>query len=493
LGSVSRSIQLFAEDGSKLVTSEYLIRFNGTKWHVALAVDTAAVRQQLIAVFAESIGVPPQFVEIVSLSIGSLIVRYAITRNASYAIPDSVILDIALKTNYADLESLYVNLTATVEDIFVMDAQLTISSVGQIDPDKPRCTLACIVGATVGTIAAVFVGLLILYLRRRRATDVGPPKLRHSEPFESTPSRPVGWLAADINWASVDFSPTDRRAVPRTSQPTDDAASYDEDAIVAEMSRYYLASPALSPMASRDSRLEKPFRGSSQSREATPLEVRPASLHDLYARSASSDRSSFILNLDLDADHDPFSQPHRTDISSRPVIRRPPPGRIRSEAHEPFSADLGLRVPPQTFAAPVNGVIGQSVATSHHRRPLPPVSSIRSIRLPAARRRADRTAAHTGGRSGQFAFRSDDVGAEVPYSRLHPQPPFPPTALRSGSMSLASRSVSHDELDRSDVGSQRWLTRTPSTTSEFVFERPFHDRHWFEASSPEAEESSTIA
>jgi hypothetical protein len=195
-----------------------LLRFNGTSWDVALRRNSTKVAETLRSIFSLNIGVPLEWVRILSLSIGSLVVSFEVSRNASFAIPDATILQIVENlTQYNLLGTVYIELTNdTVSNVEVLDGSITRSSAVLVSSSS-GCSTGCVVGLILGVISALIVVVVIVMLCRRRR------RLRHernqqqhkgesprnwnghkavSEPLDAGND---GWFARKINWNKVDL------------------------------------------------------------------------------------------------------------------------------------------------------------------------------------------------------------------------------------------------------------------------------------------------
>ncbi|CUG50789.1 transmembrane protein, putative, partial [Bodo saltans] len=164
--SVTVSLPYYGEDPTHLTTTVIMIVFNGTRWPMVLAENRTAVITFLVSILSQSLGLPEERVQVVSLLIGSLIAILQIQRNASQVLPEAFISNtIAHLTDFDNITQLYRDVSGDLlGGVFgQVAASIDVLGVDIANTCNADCVLG--IGLAVG-IVILFTGMttLLLYL-----------------------------------------------------------------------------------------------------------------------------------------------------------------------------------------------------------------------------------------------------------------------------------------------------------------------------------------
>ena len=167
------------QDIEPLVLTTFVLRFSGSQWYVALAKNYSAVARVVRAMLANETLLPEEFITINKMFVGSLMVDVTFTRNASYALPDSVIASILGSVNVTALANVYSFLTNATDSISFL-------SFGQLPATPPTeaCGSSCvaIISVSVGLVCLAALACAIAFLCYKRKQRRRKQRRRETEP-----------------------------------------------------------------------------------------------------------------------------------------------------------------------------------------------------------------------------------------------------------------------------------------------------------------------
>ena len=135
-----------------------------------LAKNDSSVIPSLLDDLSALIGVPRSGITIDDIRVGSLIVEFTVTRNATYTIPDDVINSILLSALFNHTQYTYQVTLNTTESTPVLSI-ITVKS--SINPANTKsCDTTCIAGVAGGVAGFIFIVVIIIVcvLKMKRAT-----------------------------------------------------------------------------------------------------------------------------------------------------------------------------------------------------------------------------------------------------------------------------------------------------------------------------------
>ncbi|CUF21364.1 transmembrane protein, putative, partial [Bodo saltans] len=233
----TKTQQLFSPEDSVIISSEFMLRINGTKWEVAVQRNVTYVLAIIRSIIAVRLGLPTFFVVVQNPRIGSLIVDVIVYRNGSYSMSDSVILaafhigpyrdansSLTPPLNLTDLQIVYTNLTNSTEYVELVGSALlrgapTSISLESWSCDTSTCIPAIIAGVSVGIIViGGVVGIFLVRRRRRLAKrEKALKSLRRWYDPTTTTMTPNGTPRAGT--PHLQRSSTPRRSTQRRATP----------------------------------------------------------------------------------------------------------------------------------------------------------------------------------------------------------------------------------------------------------------------------------
>lgn len=160
----------FAADPAGIVTSMNTVRISGTVWGAVLTYARAELILALRESFAATLNLPIEWIQIVQLTQGSLIVDYTVTRNGTLAIDDNVINGLVLASTFDKPVALYRNITLRTDEVISVLSASTLVPSTKPAGGGAGCTGSCLValGAGIGGgVVAIFVGIF-MFIRLRR-------------------------------------------------------------------------------------------------------------------------------------------------------------------------------------------------------------------------------------------------------------------------------------------------------------------------------------
>lgn len=300
--SVTKTIPVFNSiEDAVVVSSLFSLRLDGSYWATALGAGSTAMVAILRACandVAGHFGLPVVFVTCKNPRVGSLIVDVVISRNASYEIPDQVIMsDFNSGTvTFTDLQVTYHNVTNQTNDTISL-LSVSILMGAPSSAKTAASSYACDSTMCIPAIAGSVAGGVILFIaagavicirryRRRRAKEKGLRAL--SRWYDDPVERPSDGTASQ---SGVVRAGSPRRSTPRTPHSP------------SRRHRRVDHIPAAVRVAPTAMAVTDPF---------TP--------HFWFGGTASPHRSIAEGNGDVSSEeeilHDPFSPPRRRRLSS---------------------------------------------------------------------------------------------------------------------------------------------------------------------------------
>jgi hypothetical protein len=158
-------------DSGSIISSQYLIRLNGSLWGMLVPAMYENVSVALIDDISLGLGLPKYFVSVLSLEIGSLVAVVQVSRNGTLAIPDGTIQAILSTKIYDATTALYRDVTGGQIGGYVL-------SVATVSSSWP--CVRCVLIIVVVSLAVFLVGMSLLLWciwRRCFTTKVGTKEI----------------------------------------------------------------------------------------------------------------------------------------------------------------------------------------------------------------------------------------------------------------------------------------------------------------------------
>jgi hypothetical protein len=169
--SPTGSIQVFADGDGEIQRSSHIIRVSGSLWDVALAKNTSLVAAVVLRTLSLALNIPADQIQIESISVGSLVVRFTVNRNASQAMPDAAIDTYTLESNLTNLSATYVFLTSDANGTSIEVLSVTTVKSSLVASEEPSCGSVCKIGAIAAAVGGMIVAAIVagcIVWRRRR-------------------------------------------------------------------------------------------------------------------------------------------------------------------------------------------------------------------------------------------------------------------------------------------------------------------------------------
>jgi hypothetical protein len=118
-----------------------------------------------------ALNIPADQIQIESLSVGSLVVRFTVNRNASQAMPDAAIDTYTLESNLTNLSAAYVFLTSDANGTSIEVLSVTTVKSSDVASAEPSCGSVCKIGAIAAAVGGMIVAAIVagcIVWRRRR-------------------------------------------------------------------------------------------------------------------------------------------------------------------------------------------------------------------------------------------------------------------------------------------------------------------------------------
>jgi hypothetical protein len=147
------------------------VTLSGTSWNLVTVYQLTNLTKDIVRDLAAVISVPPEWIVIDSLRIGSLIIQYTVRRNGTFFIDDSVINNLVQAAPFTNTVDLYKNTTLLTNDnVAVTSVVLLLPSVSSTSSAASGCTGTCIaaVGAAVGGGIMLTIAVIIITIKLRR-------------------------------------------------------------------------------------------------------------------------------------------------------------------------------------------------------------------------------------------------------------------------------------------------------------------------------------